>query len=814
MIKKGFKNSYLSYNDPNKSNILFVKNETGVVPQLDEQSSLVTGSYINFNFSVNSPFFISQKQELTGEQELSSVAKVETSTKLNYNEISYLDFLKDKNEFTLLNYYILAAKDINTVFELEKFVTNNFRINDNLFNKTEYLKYVADYVRTYFQTVGVAANGTPYLIPQNQWQPSIGQQFVNKQKNIYFDSNEIKIENGFANLFPCYNKLTFYKEKSGEFYEILRKTYFNLNLFSSILEENSLPTTKFNFYNSSNNLTIRDIKTYNFQDWLDNLFATEPTNSVEYFNFTDSSKILYLGLKNNKVVQQVRDNAYLFDVMKTALKGKVNYLVEKFGRTFQDVINNKESYVEPLLIKIEKFLPNSKTVFQTYYFENNSEQLLEFFDTQVKPETSYNYKFYYYVLALGTSYSYEPMQQETNKIKVSNLKNVPYIFEIPLQEGSQTGEGTLENKTEPILLPPATPTLLPIPYKDIKNQIKLVIQKNLDEYMEVPIRLTDNDKKSFDDLQTINNRIDPTKPIKFSSYYVPTTFEGSENLVKNDKYLTTRYEIFKLDVEPFSYNDFYGKLYKTIEGDTFIETLEFNKKYYYIIREISVFRTDIPEADVKQYFSNPSRVLQIEIVNNSGVYYPIIKTHEFKQDSGQSKAKDFKKYLFVEPSYAQTLFNSSIGTVSANTFTTLGVEKSNIWNKNYKLRLTSKQTGRKIDINFKFVFSNQQEQNNQIPQNTVSSPPANTNASTATTPTTNATTTAATSQQTQQAQQSQANTSLSGGFTNRGFTVPKAPKINLTENINLPRDIVNNLPEIPDITNVSPTYTDPTKTRR
>jgi hypothetical protein len=73
-----------------------------------------------------------------------------------------------------------------------------------------------------------------------------------------------------------------------------------------------------------------------------------------------------------------------------------------------------------------------------------------------------------------------------------------------------------------------------------------------------------------------------------------------------------------------------------------------------------------------------------------------------------------KKYLHIIPSLAQALVNpEKSGLVNEDGMPIdsallsdgniqLGFQESPIWGKRFKVRLTSKQTGRKLDLNIKF----------------------------------------------------------------------------------------------------------------
>ena len=77
-------------------------------------------------------------------------------------------------------------------------------------------------------------------------------------------------------------------------------------------------------------------------------------------------------------------------------------------------------------------------------------------------------------------------------------------------------------------------------------------------------------------------------------------------------------------------------------------------------------------------------------------------------------SKSMKKYIHVIPSVAQALVNpEKSGLVNeydepidsallSNGHIQLGFQESPIWNKKFKVRITSRQTGRKIDLNLRF----------------------------------------------------------------------------------------------------------------
>ena len=85
----------------------------------------------------------------------------------------------------------------------------------------------------------------------------------------------------------------------------------------------------------------------------------------------------------------------------------------------------------------------------------------------------------------------------------------------------------------------------------------------------------------------------------------------------------------------------------------------------------------------------------------------------------QSFTKTGKRYIHIRPSEQQLIINEEAagllnedGTkkseIPANLKTQetagyLGISDDVIWNKDYKIRLTSKKTGKQIDFNIKYV---------------------------------------------------------------------------------------------------------------
>ena len=113
-----------------------------------------------------------------------------------------------------------------------------------------------------------------------------------------------------------------------------------------------------------------------------------------------------------------------------------------------------------------------------------------------------------------------------------------------------------------------------------------------------------------------------------------------------------------------------------------------NKKYYYTFRS----------TDIHGNISFPSKIYQIELVDDSGAIYMLTNTYEFPEPKKVMK-KDVRKFMNIIPSSAQTVFAPPADGSYINFTPVMGDLFES--NKRYKFRLTSKKTGKKLDINVK-----------------------------------------------------------------------------------------------------------------
>ena len=94
------------------------------------------------------------------------------------------------------------------------------------------------------------------------------------------------------------------------------------------------------------------------------------------------------------------------------------------------------------------------------------------------------------------------------------------------------------------------------------------------------------------------------------------------------------------------------------------------------------------------------------MIDNDGVVYPVINPVVMGQKNMNAPSMSAKRFVKIKPSTVNLFFKDEElgGLETAPTEgVQLGLSDKPAWDRRFKIRLTSKQTGKKVDINFKFV---------------------------------------------------------------------------------------------------------------
>mgnify|MGYP003112046126 CR=1 FL=1 len=382
----------------------------------------------------------------------------------------------------------------------------------------------------------------------------------------------------------------------------------------------------------------------------------------------------------------------------SAVEASVDYGagdLSKFKRTLEQVYNGDPCHTETLLYVIEKYrvTGNTEEKVQTFYISPKLTPSLDtiFYDSQIKYNQKYRYDIKKVVLVFGNIYQFNSTSVTSgfNGTVAANYINnlsikallVPYSF-----DGIEVSV---------IDKPPVSPELSFYPLKGVDTRVKVLLNSSTGDYMDKPIAILDSDRLFVEEEyfgQTGENKT-----------YEEIRSSGSKIRYTSDDPVD-KYQLFRINSEPTSYEDFNNNFVE-IDPDVgtpgyFEDIIIPNRKYYYCARSV----------DVHGNISNPTYIFEIEMFNNEGQIYLRQQVFTFKQEK-PTYIKQGRRFIYIEPSFQQVALDQNVVIPEPpNPDATpqdglLGVADSKCWQEEFKIRITSKKTGRKMDLNITFKNS-------------------------------------------------------------------------------------------------------------
>tara|TARA_R100000406_G_scaffold93813_3_gene84594 strand:+ start:2109 stop:4097 length:1989 start_codon:yes stop_codon:yes gene_type:complete len=362
-------------------------------------------------------------------------------------------------------------------------------------------------------------------------------------------------------------------------------------------------------------------------------------------------------------------------------------------RDFNDIYNLDQCKYEILFYKIEKYL--GPTVVnkpsQVYYFNNVTENLM-FLDSQVKLSGTYTYLAKACVLIHGSQYEHRLLEDniaEGKRISVIEtlIKPSPKLVEINLFE-----KVVHVSKT-----PPIPPGVHFINKSNANNQIKMILQLESGEFIAPLIAVKSEDS-------TVRQKLKPVKSDRRSPKYL---FRHSAQ--------TGRFEIFKSSFKILQHADFQTSFVaENRNGHPHViitDNIAPNKKYYYFFRTI----------DDYGFFSNPSPVYEVELLKDSDSSKIIVNTVPLYDEGSvlSEPEQKFGQFFQISPAFNHTQLSRDGAPEDFETYKgklneyTLGSDvQARLWGTKFKFRITSNNTGKKIDFNVIFDISKEQSEEN------------------------------------------------------------------------------------------------------
>ena len=266
-------------------------------------------------------------------------------------------------------------------------------------------------------------------------------------------------------------------------------------------------------------------------------------------------------------------------------------------------------------------------------------------------------------------------------VEVQNYKSVK-ILELPYFQ---------TNVFEVVDLPPQFPDVDIIPLKGESKRIKILLNENATKNRYLPIILEDDDEQRFEEIRIGQGR-EPGEALLF----------GSDDSIIS-------FQVYRLDTPPTTYRDFAGQRRYTLETVTStgrsittastLDNVKPNVAYYYCFRTI----------DKNGFISVPSPIIKVQMIDDNGRVYPIVEPYDLPSADTRKAERTFRRYLEIDTSLESKRINGieldSATSAGSPLSPPAGVSLSgSVWAENttFKVRVISKDTGRKIDLNLNF----------------------------------------------------------------------------------------------------------------
>jgi len=440
----------------------------------------------------------------------------------------------------------------------------------------------------------------------------------------------------------------------------------------------------------------------------------------------------------NKNVTSNDSIQMLLEKLKTiSLKKKLSRLFVdgKLMRTPNDIHSGKLAHQETLMYEIAKYSisdDNTEKYIQSIFLPITEKSQLSYYDTQVLPFKNYFYKIFAHKAIVGTKYKAVPYNHATNNTAdipslCYNVKpflpppdynnNNPKASDTPKTNYAEFFVG-INYEIEPYVevvrvpyynvsavnlavdkinysriedYPPLAPQINIVPFKGVNNKILIMLNNSIGQIEQYPKVLFEYEKKSVSDLALAQDRIPGDKLIyksddaqgTFSCFRVDNLFDSYEKLPKD-----TSIKLRELESNSIEKNDSY------------IDFITPNQTYYYVFRF----------TDIHNKISNPTNIYKVRmeqpILGSSYLTVEVVDIRDVQKKNHDLKfrtVKNMQKYLYVQPSFDQSVVTAEPDIEKKffkDTTVSLGdPECGSVFGKKFKIRISSKQTGKKIDIN-------------------------------------------------------------------------------------------------------------------
>ena len=420
---------------------------------------------------------------------------------------------------------------------------------------------------------------------------------------------------------------------------------------------------------------------------------------------------------------------------------------------------NDSKYNETIAYRIEKIggspTGDSQTqnILQNFWIFNSKgpTENIKFYDSQVKYGEDYTYRVYAYVAVIGHKYNFSDLAITRHIGETGTASNCLEFFNPDTdQSTSQLFDEDALAEVNPLGTSAQVITqsdYLADFYLNYEPTIKLIeipiysktlqISDHSSPALEaVPFQYMDNSQKIGFTLAVDTSRFTKHYPpndgakdalpiaITTSDQTLWTNYANSNNILANEEVSTdsvTRIgaiEVYRINEKPTAFSDFANNLLSlidlrientrtTVSKTQFVDKIDTNKKYYYLFRGLS--EHNIP--------THLSEIYQAELVDDGGYKYSlfdVVYKEDFDTSIHINPINSFKKLFHLKPNLSHLTMDDTNLDYSETARYNLtednlivGTADETIWGKIFKVRLLSKKTGKRIDLNITYNLENE-----------------------------------------------------------------------------------------------------------
>lgn len=622
------------------------------------------------------------------------------------------------SEKSLPNLYAFyEAENVVERPELKNFLTLDGRIKFSKANSIFYER--GEDLKKNFRVRPVGQYLNNWSLYSYDWSSSDSYQTqINKFKNIIFSHKDVsKFEsiNKNKQVFPMFVDLEFTTSSNSVATSFLSEAGIISELQQDVvkaLNDDTMKTLETFEAQTTSKGSIRTrrgrlVLGYNTEVKFDKKRIFNFIEWIKSFKETRRSQIANM-IVMNQGDEIIRDeqSEFFYNLMELITKGKFNNFMHQYARSYSDILAGKKCYNEAVFYRVDKHVGSEQEddlnlePVQSFYFSNLEEaKKITLADTQVKYGESYTYKIYVYNLIIGSQY----------KVQLTDLSRIPTDRgRIDPETGNSvpitTAIGSVKIKSFPTMNlmeveifqkhvvimdnPSVAPEVEIIPFRGIEDKIRIFLTSGVGSYDLHPIPIEESEADEITKLRIAQDLEDDEK-IRFESDDAARSFT-----------------VYRMETKPKSYQDFEESLIREISTGGYPsvaldDKIKPNRKYYYCFKSV----------DIHDHYSYPSFIYEVELVSDAGSVYPLIRTIDFDLSASKEPTKPLKRLIHIKPSTLQMEVDEvASGIENATTIEkerpiSLGVLEHKVWGKNFKVRLTSKSSGKKVDFNFNFDYN-------------------------------------------------------------------------------------------------------------